>query len=598
MGILRLVRGANILENNIVQTSASAGEALAGGVIFTIPALVMLGVWQHFDYLQTSLVAALGGTIGVLFTIPLRRALVVESTLKFPEGIATAEVLKVGDRGGIEARYIAWAGVAGALFKMGEVGLRLWGSAVRVAGRVGQSVVYGGCNLSPALVAVGYILGLRVGVLVFAGGAINWLLVIPWLAATNDWPTYQLAGGDWRAFLTTDVSLVGLPVEPLAWATRLWQAQTRYLGVGSMAVGGLWALVKMRHSLSRGVRAGLVAYSARHQLSASPRTERDIPIHWVGLALLISAVPVVGLVYWATRSAWLALLLAVVIMVAGFLFSAVAGYMAGLVGSANNPISGITIATVLASSFLLLALMGPENSAGPATAILIGAVVSCTAAIASDNMQDLKAGRIVGATPYKQQVMQWLGVIVAAMVIAPTLSLLAHAYGIGVPSLEHPHPLKAPQASLMAEVAKSVFHGGMPWHMVVMGVALALALIGLDTFLEHRQSSFRTPVLAVAVGLYLPLELSVPILLGGVVGWAASRLTKTPEPAERRGLLVAAGLITGEAIVGILMAIPIVVSGDPRVMALAHQPSPHLGWIAFVLVLAGFLLALLRMKRS
>jgi len=590
MGIMRLVRGANILENNIVQTAASAGEALAGGVIFTIPALVMLGAWEEFSYVETALVAALGGTIGVLFTIPLRRALVVDSPLKFPEGMATAEVLKVGDRGGIEVRYIAWAAVAGALFKLCEVGFRLWGSAVRVAGRAGDSVLYLGCNLSPALVAVGYILGLRVGVLVFAGGAISWLVVGPIVAAQVDWPTYQLVADGWDAFVVAVADpRLGQPVPAGEWAFRIWEERTRYMGVGGMAVGGLWALVALRGPLLAGVRAGITAYRERRARGADTRirTERDVPMGWVAGALAIGTIAVFILSWIVLGSLWVAAIMAVLMMGAAFLFSAVAGYMAGLVGSANSPISGITIATILTASFLLLLLLGADNAAGPAAAILIAAVVSCAAAIAGDTMQDLKAGRIVGATPWKQQLMQWLGVLAAALVLAPTLTLLRDAYGIGVPTAEHPHPLKAPQASLMAEVAKSVFHGGIPWHMVAAGVGLAVAVIALDLWLQHRKSTFRTPVLAVAVGLYLPFELSVPIALGGVVGWAVQRITRG-RAEERQGLLVAAGLITGEAVVGILVAIPIVVASDPEVLALGVSPTPLLGLALFVAVIVGF----------
>jgi putative OPT family oligopeptide transporter len=590
MGIMRLVRGANILENNLVQTSASAGEALAGGVIFTIPALVMLGAWQEFSYFETAAVAALGGTIGVLFTIPLRRALVVESALKFPEGVATAEVLKVGDRGGVEVHFIAWAAAVGSLYKLAEVALRLWGSAVRVAGRAGDGVLYFGCNLSPALVAVGYILGLRAGVLVFAGGFLSWLVVGPVIAAQTEWPTYVAAGEAWDAFVvaTTDPRL-GRPVPAPAWAFRIWEERTRYMGVGGMAVGGLWALVALRRTLVTSIRTGIAAYRERGVAGARRRTERDIPTVWVGWALTGATVAVCALAWVVTGSLWVATVMAALMMVAAFLFSAVAGYMAGLVGSANSPISGITIATILTASFLLLLLLG--NGSGPAAAILIGAVVSCAAAIAGDTMQDLKAGRIVGATPFKQQLMQWLGVIAAALVLAPTLTLLRDAYGIGVPTAEHPHPLKAPQASLMAEVAKSVFRGGIPWHMVGTGVALAVAVIALDLFLQRRGSSFRTPVLAVAVGLYLPFELSVPIALGGLVGWGVTRLRPGN---DRRGLLVAAGLITGEAVVGILVAIPIVAAGDPDVLALGLAPSPVLGVSLFAAVIAGFALVLSR----
>jgi putative OPT family oligopeptide transporter len=286
--------------------------------------------------------------------------------------------------------------------------------------------------------------------------------------------------------------------------------------------------------------------------------------------------------------------MAVIMLVAGFLFSAVAGYMAGLVGSSNNPISGVTIATILTSAILLALFLGTDSLVGPAAAVLIGAVVACAAAISGDTMQDLKAGRILGATPYKQQIMEGVGVLAAAVVMAPILTLLLHAYGIGVPTEAHPRPLAAPQATLMAAVAGGVFRGGLPWGMVVTGMIVAALIIALDVYLERRGSAFRTPVLAEAVGIYQPLELSVAIFFGGAVAWGAERFYGRRERAGgralaeergadgRHGLLFAAGLITGEALLGILLAIPIVLAG--RADPLAFWGVHHWTWPGVLLL--------------
>jgi len=564
MAILRLFPRSNILENNIVQTSASAGESLAAGVIFTIPALIFLGTWTEFDYWETTMIAGFGGILGVLFTIPLRRALIIENPLKFPEGVATAEVLKVGDRGGSEVKYIAWAGLVGALFKLCEAGLRLWHGAIEYARYVFGSITYIGTNLSPALVGVGYIVGLNIAVLVFIGGAINWWVFIPVL-----------------------MKIQGAPegVAAVDAAGQMWSTQTRYLGVGTMVIGGLWALLRLRTSLVSGIKSGMEAYRRVKQGLGEDyvRTDCDTPMQWVSTALVIAILPLFLIFYYFTGSVGVSAFMAVIMLVAGFLFSAVAGYMAGLVGSSNNPVSGVTIATILTSSLLLLLLLGRESLVGPAAAIFIGAVVCCGAAIAGDNMQDLKAGYIVGATPYKQQIMQAVGVAAAAFVMAPILMLLLNAYGFGEKTAAHPNALAAPQATLMASVAKGVFGGDLPWGLVGIGMGIAVLVILLDLLLEQRGSAFRTPVLAVAVGIYLPLELEVPIFFGGVLAWLAGRVFKRAEAGavladkepirtarttgERHGLLFAAGLITGEALIGILMAIPIVIYGSSEVLA-------------------------------
>ncbi|MBF86170.1 MAG: oligopeptide transporter, OPT family [Acidobacteria bacterium] len=569
MAVLRLFARSNILENNIVQTAASAGESLAAGVVFTIPALIILETWTAFRYWEVTIIAAFGGLLGVLFTIPLRRAFIVEQPLRYPEGVATAEVLKVADAGGGGVGYLATAGGLGALFKLGGLGLKLWHEVIEYARLAGGSIAYIGTNLSPALVGVGYIVGLNIAVLIFIGGALNWWVAIPVLVATGAAPD-----GD-----------------PVAIAGTLWSTQTRYLGVGAMVVGGLWMLVRLRGSLVSGVRSGIEAYHRMRTGGGAevPRTETDTPMPWVGWALVASVVPLFLIFNFFTGIVWVSAVMAIVMLVAGFLFSAVAGYMSGLVGSSNNPISGVTIATLLVSSLLLVAMIGADSPIGPAAALFIAAVVACAGAIAGDNMQDLKAGYLVGATPYKQQIMQAIGVIAAATVMAPILTLLLRAYGIGGPTVEQPNPLAAPQATLMASVARGVFGGELPWTMVFIGMAIAVIVIVIDLMLERRAASFRVPVLAVSVGIYLPFELEVPIFVGGLIAWAAERTRRRrgAAPGERYGLLFAAGLITGEALVGILMAIPIVVTSNPEVLAVGLAPQTWLGFLLLVSIAVG-----------
>ncbi|HSG65986.1 MAG TPA: oligopeptide transporter, OPT family, partial [Gammaproteobacteria bacterium] len=479
---------------------------------------------------------------------------------------ATAEVLKAGSGPGRGAKVLALAGLIGAATKLVETGFRLWAGTAQAATYVGSSTIaYVGMNLSPALISVGYIVGLNIAVLVFLGGAISWYVAIP------IYSTWLLDGDAALAGQFAE----GLAAEDLAFA--IWTTQIRYLGVGAMLVGGIWALISMRGSLASGIVSGLRA--DRSQAAAVyDHTQHDTPMRLVLVGIGAFVIPIFVIYETIVGSIGIALAMTVVMVVAGFLFSSVAAYMAGLVGSSNNPISGITIATILLTSLLLLWLLGSGAANGPAAAIMVGAVVCCAAAIAGDNLQDLKAGYIVGATPWKQQVMQGVGTISAVLVIAPILNLLLQAYGIGVRTPEQPNALLAPQATLMASVAQGVFGAGLPWGMVAAGAGIGVVIVAADEYLKARRSSWRAPVLAVAVGIYLPLELAVAILLGGLIAHAASRSAAAAGAgeslAQRNGMLFAAGLITGEALIGIFMAIPIVLSGDPNVIAIdANLPS-------------------------
>jgi len=593
MAVLRLFRESNILENNVVQTAASAGESLAAGVIFTFPALIMLHYWSGFEFLPTMLIALCGGVLGVLFTIPLRRALIVEANLQFPEGVATAEVLKAGSEGGEGAKHIAMAGGAGALLKLCQTGFKVVAGKTSGAFTVGGSVFGYGSELGVALLAVGYIVGLNIAVLVFAGGLISWLVGIPLYTALADPSTLRELAGNTHGY---------------ALAEEVWSARIRYMGVGAMATGGIWALLSLIKPIRDGIRSSMDALrEARSGKKVTiARTEQDTPINMVLLGTVAMAVPIFVVFLFVvdrgelgiTAGSYYGTIFFGVLfaLVAGFLFSSVAGYMAGLVGSSNNPISGVTIATILSISLLLLAILGSQidfgretlkASAAAAAAILVGGVVCCAAAIAGDNMQDLKAGRLVGATPYKQQIMQILGVVIAAIVIAPVLQLLFHAYGLGDvfprEGMDPAEALKAPQATLMSSVAEGVFLRNLPWGMIGIGALIAVAIILVDKLLEVRGSDFRAPVLAVAVGIYLPLELTVPIFVGGLIAMAAGRyLSKrraalgenyesAVATAGRNGLLFASGLITGEALVGILLAIPFAAAQNTNVLKLAPE---------------------------
>jgi len=579
MAVLRLFRRSNILENNIVQTAASSGEALAAGVIFTIPALLLVGYWSAFDYWQTTLIATVGGLLGVLFTIPLRRALIVTARLRFPEGVATAEVLQVGapdrrDAGPAESTSdlgtLLSAALLGGAVKFGESGLRLWAESLEGAAQVGRSVFYAGINLSPALLAVGFIIGLNTAVVVFLGGIIGWVILMPGYGLLNGLPPDLTA---------------------LAAATTIWSSKIRYVGIGAMLTGGLWTLMKLREPVWKSLQTLRDTYRTR---GTSPsegvmaRTEQDASLLWIVVPFILSLLPMAWIYTKVVSSPVIGLLMTIVMALAAFLFSSVAAYMAGLVGSSSNPVSGVTIATIMVASLLLVLFMGSGHPAGPAAALVIGAVVCCAAAMGGDNLQDLKTGHLVGATPWKQQVMQVVGVLTGALVLAPILSLLQAKYGIGVPTITHPHPLSAPQATLMANLTRSVFGAGLPWHLVGLGMAIGILVILADQRQEARASDFRLPVLAVALGIYLPLKLSAAIFVGGVISAVARRAAVEGNERSRRGLLFAAGLITGEALMGIMLAIPIALAAlwpslSPDPFTVFDSP-PFGGWPGLLIV--------------
>ncbi len=594
MGVLRLLGGGSILENNIVQTGASAGSSIAAGVIFTIPALIILGYWQDFEYLWVLAIAGLGGLLGVLFSVPLRRSMIVEEPLPFPEGKAAAEVLKAGENPGPGLKILAFSAALGGFIKAAAAsGMRLIPDTAAGAGFFGKYLGYLGTNLSPALLGVGYIVGLNIGIVVVSGSILSWHIAIPIYHAF---------------FMDSDPALAASIANASAAdiAGAIWSAKIRYLGVGAMLIGGVWTLFSLRKSLLSGVKSGIAA-ARKGSGEEVAETERDLPMKWMLVALLVFVLPLLGL-YQAIVGMWhVSIPMTIIMIVAGFLFVSVSAYLAGLVGSSNNPVSGITIATILFASAVLLVLLGEAGKQavgvhgaplGAVAAIMIGAVVCCAAAVGGDNLQDLKAGYIVGATPWKQQLMLGIGAFSCALIMAPVLSLLAQAYGIGAPTAEHPNALSAPQATLMASVAKGMFGGELPWTIIAIGAAVGAGIIALDEWLKAKASSFRVPVLAAAIGIYLPLELMVPIFLGGLLaylvekrhGMVGSKDESARDRLHRPGTLFAAGLITGEALMGILIAIPIVVSGRADVIALPEALQQG-KWVGLaVLAVVGWLL--------
>ena len=530
MGILRLFKNSNILENNIVQTAASAGESLAAGVIFTLPALLLIGYWDTISYWEVTKIAMVGGILGALFTVPLRRALILKAQLRFPEGVATAAVLKTGHETDAEKsqqslKIIGISALVGGFVKLGELAFSIWSSALGGAIAIKGAIFGMGASLSPSLFSVGYIVGRNIGILAFTGGLISWAVAIPIYSYL-----YGFEGDNY--FESANV---------------IWNAKIRYLGVGAMVVGGIWSVIQLARPLIESIQLSLK--TLKESSDNISLEERDLPINYVFVAIIAMLVPI-SLTYFGIIGSWTsAIILSFVMLIFGFLFSAVAAYMAGVVGSSNNPISGVTIATILFSSLLIISFFDIDSSKGAAAAILIGAVVCCAAAIGGDNLQDLKTGNIVGATPWKQQLMQLVGVVSAALTLGIVLTLLHEAYGIGSSDLP------APQAVLMTNVANGVFAGNLEWGMIYAGAILGIIIILIDQYQAYRKADFRVPILAVAISIYLPIELTLPIFIGGMLNHIASKTAS--EEGKNNGLLIASGLITGEALMAIFIAVPL-----------------------------------------
>ena len=528
MAVLRVLGGATELENNVVQTIASAGEAVAAGAIFTFPALVILGRASDLSYRDVTLLCAVGGVMGSLLIIVLRRAYIVEERLPYPEGVACARVLRSGGAESAAVRPLIAGGAVAALIKLAQTVGGLIPEALSGARWLRGAALAGSLDLSAALLGIGYIAGIQIASMVLAGGAIAWLVAVPILSLLHPELRQQSAA---------------------AAASGLWHTQIRFLGVGAMLTGGLTTLWRMRRPIIRALaetsRAGSASDSA-----ARSREETDIAPAQVVIALALCVI-VMFVLYGRVSGNWtMALVLAVSLAVIGLFATAVAGYITGLVGASNNRVSGVTL-IVLLTLALLLKVAGVGIAVGPRIAILAGAVVCVAAAMAGDSLHDLATGYHLGATPRALEYGVLIGALVSALVVAPILKLLIGSYGIaGMPNAPA-GALAAPQAFLMAQVVHGVFVGGLPWTMVAIRALLALILYLVDVRLERGGSGWRTPPMPLAIGLYLPLGLSVAITLGALVRVVIGRSERSETDT---GLLFSAGLVAGEALAGILSA--------------------------------------------
>lgn len=533
MLILRgLFRNGTILEANQVQTAASAGESLAAGIIFTMPAIVIIGVWNKFDMLTTTAVAFAGGLLGILFMIPMRKVFVVDDEeLKFPEGVACAAVLEAGDAdsadAGRQARSVIYGALLGLIFTFGLKFLGVFKGVLAWAGGIGNRIAYFGGDVSPALVAVGFIVKLEIAALIFIGGALGWLVGIPLIEASAD----QLA-------------------KPHDGAFAIWSTQIRYVGVGAMVVGGMAAIWRVRGGLVKAV-----SELNRKRKAASGGSDASVDIS--GLAILVwslVATAIIAAVYFSlTDSVAVTAITTVVMIVMAFFFTAVASYIVGLVGNSNSPVSGMTITAVLFTGILLL-MLGFTGTQGMVATLGVAAIVCCAACTSGDVCNDLKTGAIVGANPRKQQIMQIIGVAAAALVMAPVLQLLHENTPGGIGGKELP----APQAQLFAALARGFFEvgGSLPWDMVAWGAGLGVVILVIDFSLEKSSINFRAHLMPIAVGMYLPFDIATPILLGGLIATMLSRglNEEESEKALRPGVLFSSGVIAGESLMGVGLA--------------------------------------------
>jgi len=557
MIILRsLFKDVSILENNSVQTMASAGESLAAGIIFTVPALLVIpNVWDEIKLVETTIIALLGGLLGTMFTIALRRLFIVEEALPYPEGVACREVLVAGEEGGEGAQAILYALGIGAIYGLVVKGFKATHHTVENVSQFLGTRIYAGMDLSIALLSVGFIVGIRIASYIFLGGLIGFGILTPMYGLINGWG--ELGPSEVDVFM------------------NVWKEQIRYVGVGTMVVGGLYTLWSMRKTIISGITKAITSKSSDE--SELLRTEIDLPMNKVfifsGFLVIVTI-----LFYWAkTGSFILALAGGLFLALTAFFFAAVAGYIAGVVGSSNSPVSGMTIATLLFTVVLVLligdGLLNLDTSTLMLATMLIASIVASSAAIAGDVMQDLKTGHMVGATPRLQQIAEIIGVITGALVIAPTLKLLHSAFGITetaclreaeINGRDCSNALLAPQAELIGDIVRGAFVGDVNLQMIALGVAIAIVLIWL-----------KMPVMSVAIGIYLPLGLSVPIMLGGIISYFAlrsahirvdgeirdepsKRAKEAAKEVENRGVLIGAGFIAGESILGVFVALLIV----------------------------------------
>ena len=589
MALLRLFRTGTIQENNIVQTIASAAGTLSS-VIFVLPGLLMIGWWSHVPFLATFGACLVGGILGVMYTIPLRRALVTNSDLPYPEGVAAAEVLKVGTG----SRAGAAEGVFGLIaVVLGTVASALFAAlaaakifAAEVAGyfKAGAGATGLGASSSLALMGAGHLMGITVGVAMFAGLAIAWGVLVPVMTSLHPMPGVDVA----------------------THALTVWKTEVRFMGAGVIGAAAIWTLGKLALPIWSGLVSAFEAGKARKVDGAViPRTEQDIPIGIVGLVSLLLLAPAGWfLAHFLSGGPIASLATPLVaigigyVLVAGLLAAAVCGYMAGLIGSSNSPVSGIAILTVLGASLMVgvigRGVIGPDIAkALVAYALYVTTMVLAVAVVANDNLQDLKTGQLVDATPWKQQVALIIGVVAGAIVIPFVLEVMNGSYGFaGAPNLHAvagTEPLNAPQATLISTLAKGVIGGDLNWTLLGYGALIGLGLVLVDIILRRSSNGrLSLPPLGVGLAIYLPSAVTAPVVVGALVGWLYDKMVhkdRMGEAAKRLGVLIASGFIVGESLFNVALAAIIYFSKNPEPLAVPFAPPEHLGMI-FALVAA------------
>jgi len=563
MAILRFFPGSTILENNIVQTVASAAGTLAA-IIFVLPGLVMIGWWNGFPYVETAAITMFGGILGVMFSVPLRRALVVDSPdLPYPEGRAAAEVLQVGagSREGAEEsarglKVIVVNAVAAAGFALvTRMKLAAEEGAVFFKAGAGSTGIIGGLQF--ALIGAGHLIGLTVGIAILVGVAIGWWIALPILSA-------------------------GMPGAAEAVANTVFRSDVRFLGAGTIGMAAIWTLLKIIGPVIGGIRSSLAASAAARSGADVPIGERDLPIGIVAVVTLGMLLPI-GWLLWSVLaagplSASAGLLVAgslVFVLVVGLVIASVCGYMAGLIGASNSPVSGIGILSVVAASLMLVGIFGRDLDPGTtqaliAYALIVTGIVFGVATISNDNLQDLKTGQLVGATPWKQQVALIFGVIFGSLVIPPVLSVLNASFGFAGVAGVSADALPAPQAALISSLAKGVLGGDLRWDLIGIGALIGAGVILIDEVLA-RTTKLRLPPLAVGLGIYLPMGVTLTVVIGAVIGWfydRAAERARDPEFVKRMGVLMATGMIVGDSLFGVLYAGIVYETGSESPLAL------------------------------
>jgi putative OPT family oligopeptide transporter len=574
MAILRFFKNSSVLENNLVQTAASAGEAVAGGIVYTIPALIIIKYWTDFSYWENFFIAAIGGTLGVIFSVPLRKVLVKQPELPFPEGKAIAEVLKASSNNGSVKELLIGGGL-GAILEFMQVGLKVIANNYQVWFTVKRTIWGFGVGFSATLIGAGYLIGFELCLSILLGAVVGWLFAVPIFSEL--YPNYHLHY---------------LPVEAVH---HLWNAKIRYLGIGAMLFSGLWAFLKMLGPLCRSIYSTSSSVLSPTNRIGLPRTEKDIPfVHLMLMASILSAVmfiffqaefPIANLGFNYNLSPTIIFLFVIYVFVIGFLFAVITAFFSGLVGVTASPGSSIIIAGMLLLGWLLSSAMTyvtqqaltlHQIQAAEAVTIIIGSVVTGIAAISNDNMQDLKVGYILGATPWKQQIMLLLGVFVAALVIPPIMQLLYNVYGIaGIVPRPHMDPalsLPAPPAALMAAITQAAFNFGLPWKLLCIGAMLAIGFL-LVQWLVAKKTKTKLSVLGFAIGIYLPMTSTIPLFIGGCLSLIIHKKLKNNARAKQisgshKGMLLACGLVAGAALMDVLLAIPFSLSHSSSVLQL------------------------------